>query len=101
MASDRVTMTFLESGEYQYGGPLLLFGKRVTGTVDGKEVAARLNASGVWDVKGDRLRARITQTDQQSISFEEPWDYKILNIDRKKLILETEDGKVVALFRLE
>ncbi len=94
-------MAFLESGEFQYNSPLLLFGKPVSAKVEGKEVAARLIASGVWELEGDRLHVRITQTNQPSVKFEEPWVYKVMSNTDKKLVLEKEDGDVVALFREE
>ena len=104
MASSRTTMAFLESGEFQYNSPLMLFGKPVTATVEGKEVAARLIASGIWELEGDRLRVRITQTNQPSFKpGEEPWEYKVISSTDKKLVLERqgEGGGLVALFREE
>jgi hypothetical protein len=59
-ASSRTTMAFLESGEYQYNSPMILFGKPVTADVEGKEVAARVIMSGLWELDGDQLRVRIT-----------------------------------------
>jgi hypothetical protein len=101
MASSRTTMGFLESGEYQYKTPLILFGKPVTAKVEGKEVAAELKGSGLWELNGDRLRVRITQTNQPSITFTEPWEYKIISRTDKKLVLEEDGGKLIALFRDE
>ena len=101
MASSRTTMAFLESGEYQFNSPLLLFGKPVSAKVEGKEVAARLIASGTWDLEGDRLRVRITQTNQSAVKVEEPWEYKVISNTDKKLVLEKPDGEIVALFRQE
>jgi hypothetical protein len=93
-------MAFLESGEFQYNSPLILFGKPVTANVEGKEVAARLIASGVWELEGDRLHVRITQTNQPSVKVTEPWEYKVISSTDKKLVLEKQDGGVlVALFR--
>jgi hypothetical protein len=100
-ASSRMTMAFLESGEYQSNSPLLLFGKLFTAKVEGKEVAARLIASGIWELDGDRLRVRITQVNQPSIKFEEPWKFKVISSTGKKLVLERQDGEIVALFREE
>jgi hypothetical protein len=96
-------MAFLESGEFQYNSPLLLFGKPVTAKVEGKEVRARLVASGIWEVEGDRLRINITQTNQPSFKAEEPWEYKVISSTDKKLVLEGqgEGGGLVALFREE
>ena len=101
MASSRTTMAFLESGEYQFNSPLLLFGKPVSAKVEGKEVAARLIASGTWDLEGDRLRVRITQTNQSAVKVEEPWEYKVISNTDKKLVLEKPGGEIVALFRHE
>jgi hypothetical protein len=103
MASSRTTMAFLESGEYQYNSPLMVFGKPATVKVEGKEVAARLIASGTWELDGDRLRVRITQTNQPSVKFDEPLEYKVISSTDKKLVLEGqgEGGEVVALFREE
>jgi hypothetical protein len=96
-------MAFLESGEYQYNSPLILFGKPVTATVEGKEVAARLVASGTWELEGDRIRVRITQTNQPSVKFDEPLEYKVISSTDKKLVLkgQGEGGELVALFREE
>jgi len=91
-------MAFLESGEFQYNSPLLLFGKTVTVKVEGKEVPARLIASGIWELEGDRLRVRITHTNQPSFKAEEPWEYKVSNSTEKKLVLD-KDGEIFALFR--
>ncbi len=100
MASSRATMAFLESGEYQYNAPMMLFGKPVTAKVDGKDVAARLIASGTWKLDGDQLRVQITQCNQPAVEFNEPWVYKVINSSDKKLELE-KDGKLIALFREE
>jgi hypothetical protein len=100
-ASSRTTMAFLESGEYQYNSPLILFGKPVTAKIEGKEVAARLIMSGLWELDGDRLRVQITETNQPSIKFEEPWKYKVISSTGKKLVLEKQEGEIVALFREE
>jgi hypothetical protein len=95
-------MAFLESGEFQYNSPLMLFGKPVTASVEGKEVAARLIASGIWELDGDRLRVRITQTNQPSVTVTEPWEYKVISSSDKKLVLEKQSGgELVALFREE
>jgi hypothetical protein len=96
-------MAFLESGEYQYSSPLLLFGKRVTAKVDAKEVAARLIASGTWELDDDRLRVRITQTNQPSLKFDTPLEYQVVSSTDKKLVLQQqgEKGEVVAMFREE
>jgi hypothetical protein len=96
-------MAFLESGEFQYSSPLKLFGKPVTAKVEGKDVAARLIASGAWELEGDRLRVRITQTNQPSVEVNEPWEYQVTSITDKKLVLkgQGEDGQLVALFREE
>ena len=103
MASSRTTMAFLESGEYQFNSPLLLFGKPVSAKVEGKEVAARLIASGTWDLEGDRLRVRITQTNQPSAKFDTPWEYQVISSTDKKLVLQHQGGKgeLVAMFREE
>ena len=100
-ASSRTTMAFLESGEYQYNSPMILFGKPVTAKIEGKEAAARVILSGLWELDGDRLRVRITEVNQPSIKFEEPWKYKVISSTGKKLVLEKEDGEIVALFREE
>jgi hypothetical protein len=63
-ASSRTTMAFLESGEYQYNSPMMLFGKPVTADVEAKEVAARVIMSGLWELDGDRLRDRFTEINQ-------------------------------------
>ena len=94
-------MAFLESGEYQFNSPLLLFGKPVTAKVEGKEVPARLIASGSWDLEGNRLRVRITQTNQPSVKFEEPYEYKVISNTDRKLELEQQNREVLALFREE
>jgi len=103
LASTRTTMAFLESGEYQYNSPLLFLGKPVTAKVEGKEVAARLSASGTWELDGDRLRVRITQTNQPSAKFDKPWEYQVISSTDKKLVLQLqgEKGELVALFREE
>jgi hypothetical protein len=102
MKSSRQTWVFLESGEYQYGSPLYLFGKPVTAKISEKEVAARLNCTGTWELNGDKLRVRITQSNQSSMHFDEPWDYKIISSSDKKLELEKEpDSQRVVLFREE
>src|SRR5262249_28088179 len=103
MVPSRTTMAFLESGEYQYNSPLLLFGKPVTAKVEGKEVAARLIASGTWELDGDRLRVRITQTNQPSVKFDEPLEYQVISNTDKKLVLkgQGEGGELVAMFREE
>ena len=100
-ASSRTTIAFLESGEYQYNSPMMLFGKPVTAEVEGKEVAARVVMSGLWELNGDRLRVRITEVNQPSIKVEEPWEYKVISSTGKKLVLEKPGGEVVALFREE
>jgi hypothetical protein len=100
-ASSRTTMAFLESGECQYNSPMILFGKPVTFNIEGKEVAARVIMSGLWELDGDRLRVRITEVNQPSIKVEEPWKYKVISNTDKKLVLEKEDGEIVALFREE
>jgi hypothetical protein len=81
----------------------MVFGKPATVKVEGKEVAARLIASGTWELDGDRLRVRITQTNQPSVKFDEPLEYKVISSTDKKLVLEGqgEGGEVVALFREE
>jgi hypothetical protein len=94
-------MAFLESGEYQLNTQLQLFGKPVTVNVEGKEVPARLVASGTWEVEGTRLRVRITQTNQPSVKFEEPYEYKVISNTAKKLELQQQNGEVLALFREE
>jgi hypothetical protein len=94
-------MAFLESGEYQFNSPLLLFGKPVTAKVEGKEVPARLIASGSWELEGNRLRVRITQTNQPSVKFEEPYEYKVISNTDRKLELEQQNREVLALFREE
>ena len=100
--ASRTTMVFLESGEYQYDSPFYLFGKPVTVKLSEKEVAARLSCSGTWELNGDKLRVRITQTSQPSVHVDEPWDYKIISSSDKKLEFEKEpDGQRVVLFREE
>jgi hypothetical protein len=96
-------MAFLESGEFQTSQPLILFGKPVTAKIEGKEVAARLVGSGIWTLEGDRLHIRITQTNQPSVKFEEPLEYKVISSTEKKLLIEGqgEGGSLVALFRDE
>ena len=103
LASTRTTMAFLESGEYQYSSPLLFLGKPVTAKVEGKEVAARLIASGTWELDGDQLRVRITQTNQPSAKFDTPWEYQVISSTDKKLVLQHQGGKgeLVAMFREE
>jgi hypothetical protein len=103
MASSRTSMAFLESGEYQYSSPLLLFGKPVTAKVEGKDVRARLIASGTWQLDGDRLHVRIMQTNQPSVKFDEPQEYKVISSTDKKLVLkgQGEGGELVAMFREE
>jgi hypothetical protein len=102
MASSRTTMAFLESGEFQFASPFYLFGKPVTVKISEKEVAARLNCSGSWELNGDKLRVRITQTNQPSLHVDEPWDYKVISSSGKKLELEKQsDGQRVVLFRDE
>ncbi len=100
-ASSRTTIAFLESGEYQYNPPMILFGKPVTAKVEGKEVAARVIMSGLWELDGDRLSVRITEINQPSIKVEEPWKYKVVSSTGKKLVLEKPAGEIVALFREE
>lgn len=92
-------MAFLESGEYQYNSPLLLFGKPVTAQIDGKDVAARLIASGTWELNGDQLRVQITQTNQPSLKFHEPSEYKVIETTDKKLVLKDVAGELLVLFR--
>jgi hypothetical protein len=99
MATNRTTMAFLESGEFQLNSLLLLFGKPVTAKVEEKEVAARFIASGTWELEGDRLWVRITQTNQPNFKVEEPWEYKVISSTDKKLVLEKQGGEIVALFR--
>jgi hypothetical protein len=94
-------MAFLESGEYQLNTQLLLFGKPATAKVEGKEVPVRLVASGTWEMAGNRVRVRITQTNQPSVKFEEPYEYKVISHTDKKLELEQQNGEVLALFREE
>jgi hypothetical protein len=96
-----VTIAFLDSGEYQVNSPLLLFGKPVTAKVEGKEVPARLIASGSWELEGNRIRVRISQTNQPNVKFEEPFEYKVLSNTNKKLELEQQNGEILALFREE
>jgi hypothetical protein len=93
-------MAFLESGEYQLNTPLQLLGKTVTAEVEGKEQVVRLIGSGTWELEGDRLRVRITQTNQPGVKFEEPWEYKVTNSTAKKLVLD-KGGEIIALFRDE
>jgi hypothetical protein len=93
-------MAFLESGEYQLNTPLQLLGKTVTAKVEGKEHVVRLIGSGTWELEGDRLRVRITQTNQPSVTFEEPWAYQVTDSTAKKLVLD-KGGEIIALFRDE
>jgi hypothetical protein len=79
MNSSRVTFVFLDSGEFQYGSPLSLFGKPATVKISEKEIAVRLNCTGTWELNGDKLRVRITQSNQSSMHIDEPWDYKIIS----------------------
>jgi hypothetical protein len=99
MATSRTTMAFLESGEFQYNALLLLFGKPVTAKVEGKEESARFIASGTWELEGERLWVRITQTNQPNVKVEEPWEYRVISSTDKKLVLEKQGGEIVALFR--
>jgi hypothetical protein len=64
-------------------------------------VAARLIASGTWELDGDRLHVRITQTNQPSFKFEEPLEYQVISNTDKKLVLKGagEGGELVAMFR--
>ena len=95
-------MVFLESGEVQVRGQYELFGKPVTVKISEKEVAARLNCSGTWELNGDKIQIRITQTNQPGVHFDAPWAYKILSSSDKKLELETEpEGQRLVLFRDE
>ena len=100
-ASSRTTMAFLESGEYQYASPMMLFGKPVTAKTEGKDVAARVVMSGLWQLDGDRLHVKITEINQPSIKITEPWTYNVVSCTGKKLVLKKQDGEIVALFREE
>jgi hypothetical protein len=100
-ALSRTSMAFLESGEYQYNSPMILFGKPVTVKVEGTEVTARVIMSGLWELDGDQLTVRITEINQPSISIKAPWKYKVVSSTGKKLVLEKPDGEIVALFREE
>ena len=94
---------FCPRSEAQYSSPLLFLGKPVTAKVEGKEVAARLIASGTWELDGDQLRVRITQTNQPSAKFDTPWEYQVISSTDKKLVLQHQGGKgeLVAMFREE
>lgn len=101
LESARVNMAFLESGEAQSNEPLVMNGKVVTGKIDGKTVVARLITSGAWNLEGKRLVVQITQTNQPSIRFTEPWVWEVVSVSDQRLILERqgEEKKQIALFR--
>lgn len=101
MAAERVTMTFLDSGEYQFQGPFFFNGKPVTVKVDGKNVAVPLIVSGLWELKGDQLAIHINQTNQPSLTLKSGWAYVVKNVSKERLLLhgQGEGGKLVALFR--
>jgi len=102
MSATRATFVFLDSGEFQYGSPLVLFGHPATVKVSEKDIAVRLNCTGTWELNDDLLRVRITQSNQPSTHFDEPWDYKVISKSEKKLELQKQpDGERVVLFRDE
>jgi hypothetical protein len=92
-------MKFLESGEWQFSGPLLIGGQPVTAKIDGKEQPVPFTASGTWELKDDQLRVSITQANVPSFKAE-PWTYKVVEVTASRLVLD-KGGEKTILFRVD
>jgi hypothetical protein len=98
-ASVPTTMTFQDSGVFQYKGPLLLRGKPAN--VEGRSQAATLIASGSWETTGSGLHVQITQASDYRLAINQPWEFRVVRLTDKELVLkrEGEEGETVTLVR--
>lgn len=96
MAGSATVINFLDSGEYQASGPLIIQGRTVTVKKNGKQESVPVNLTGTWDLDGDQIKVKITQVNIQA-EFQ-PFAYKIRDVTEKRLLLD-RDGKELALFR--
>jgi hypothetical protein len=92
------TISFLESGEYQGSGLAKVGGQVLTVEKDGKKEPLRVTTSGTWDLEGEEIHVRITQSGLQG-NFK-PFTYRVQSASEKRLVLDKE-GEVIALFRAE
>jgi hypothetical protein len=64
-----------------------------------KKQIARFNGSGTWELKGDDLRVHVSTANVSGWKAE-PWNFKVLELTDKKLVLQ-KDGEKRAYFRVE
>jgi hypothetical protein len=99
MAATATTISFLESGEYQATGLFQVGGQPLLMEKDGKKVLISITLSGTWDLDGDTIRVRITQTSLPGGQFA-PFTYKVREAGEKRLLMDKDDEEV-AVFRVE
>jgi hypothetical protein len=90
------TLRFLDSGEFHSSAIVRVNGQPLTAEIDGKKQIVRTALTGTWDLEGDTIHVRITQS---SIGADfKPFDYKVINATDKRLRLD-KDGEILAFFR--
>jgi len=90
---------FLETGEYQFKQPLVLFGKVQTAEIEGKKQTLPFHGSGKWELKGDSIYVDITQTNSPTLKAE-PFVFKVRQVTEKMLVLEKGE-EVDNFFRVD
>lgn len=99
-ASTREAWTFLDSGEWQFSGPMKLAGQFLTAEIEGKKQILNLTGSGTWELNGDRLSLAMTQTNVPSLNSD-PIEMKVVSLGEKKLVVQQQDGQSLTFFRVE
>jgi len=98
LQASATTISFLETGEYQSSGLVIVQGQLLTVEKDGKKEPLRVPASGAWDLEGEEIHVRVTEAGLHG-KFE-PFTYRVLSADEKRLVLD-KGGERIALFRME
>lgn len=96
-------MKFQESGEWESSGIVKFEDRPLTKTVDGKEQVIRATLSGSWELNGDQLRVKTTQSTITPFRGE-AHNYKILELTATKLVLvldRQKDSATSTWFRVE
>ncbi|MBI3865743.1 MAG: hypothetical protein HY290_28040 [Planctomycetia bacterium] len=93
-----ISFAFLESGRYEQSQLVLIAGMALMTERDGKKSLASSTVEGTWELVGDEIRVRATQsTDHDSI---EPFSYRVRYADGLSMRLE-HAGEELDLFRTE
>jgi hypothetical protein len=99
LASSASTFNFLDSGEFQFRGPMRIPGQIATGEIDGKKQVVQFVGSGPWELDGSVIRFRFTDSNIPNFQAESRPN-RIIELTDRRLVLD--DGQDVrAYFRTD